>query len=49
MSVSWKPPSSVSIEVIMWDLPIVILPFDPFIASDLIYANGVIENNLVVK
>lgn len=37
MSVSWRPPDCLSVEVISWDLPIVLHPFDPFIASDVIY------------
>jgi hypothetical protein len=40
MSVSWHPPNYLSVEVISWDLPIVLHPFDPFIASDLIYSNN---------
>lgn len=39
MSVSWRPPDSLSVEVISWDLPIVLHPFDPFIASDVIYCS----------
>ena len=49
MSVSWRPPSALAIELISWDLPISVLPFDPFIASDLIYSNGAIENRMIFK
>ena len=40
MSVTWRPPSSLTVDVISWDLPIQIHPFDPFIASDLIYSTS---------
>ncbi len=40
MSVTWRPPNSLTVEVISWDLPILIHPFDPFIASDLIYSTN---------
>lgn len=40
MSVSWRPPDNLTVEVISWDLPIVIHPFDPFIASDVIYCSS---------
>lgn len=52
MSVSWRPPSSLQVEVTSWDLPIVIHPCDPFIASDLIYSNTNVVNDantLVLK
>jgi len=39
VSVSWHPPSQVGVDVISWVLPIAIHPFDPFVASDLIYSN----------
>ncbi|CAF0875016.1 unnamed protein product [Brachionus calyciflorus] len=40
ISVSWRPPNSLPIEITSWDLPIVLHPFDPFVASDLIYSNN---------
>jgi hypothetical protein len=49
MSVSWRPPSNLPIEVLSWDLPITVHPFDPFVASDLIYSTRAAENSLVVK
>ena len=49
MSVSWRPPCILPIECISWDLPIVIHPLDPFIASDLIYSNRNSENFLFIK
>lgn len=59
MSVSWRPSDSLTVEVIGWDLPIVIHPFDPFVASDVIYLssttgtsqkpNNLAENRLVLK
>jgi hypothetical protein len=40
MSVSWRPPDYLTVEVISWDLPIVLHPFDPFVASDVIYCSA---------
>ncbi len=40
MSVSWHPPDHLVVQVISWDLPIVLHPFDPFVASDLIYCSS---------
>lgn len=49
MSVSWRPPDSLTVEVIKWDLPIVLHPFDPFIASDVIYyATNSVNNSSAV-
>merc|ERR1719468_349120 len=45
MSVSWRPPDHLTVEVIKWDLPIVLHPFDPFIASDVIYSATNNANN----
>lgn len=45
MSLTWRPPSCLTVEVLSWDLPIVIHPFDPFVASDLIYQSTQPQSN----
>ena len=52
MSVSWRPPNTLNVEVISWDLPIFIHPFDPLVASDLVYSTNNFPtdtNHLVIK
>jgi hypothetical protein len=50
MSVSWRPTSSLTLEVLSWDLPIFIHPFDPFVASDILHLNNqTSDNNLILK
>ena len=51
MSVSWRPSNSLTVEVLSWDLPISIHPFDPFVASDLYHSNNqnTETNSLILK
>ncbi|RNA32063.1 RAB6A-GEF complex partner 2-like isoform X1 [Brachionus plicatilis] len=46
ISVSWRPPNSLPVEIISWDLPIVLHPFDPFVASDLMHSSNQ-ESNIL--